>query len=718
MTTPMRSDSEGRRGLDVEPAELTAAAGGDRPFGAATWRGIPVAEAIEDYRLACLAQAVDDRQLTLHKQGAACFHISGAGHEALLVGLARSLRAGYDWFFPYYRDLALALALGVTPDDVILQCVGAAADPASGGRQMPSHWGSPELHIVTQSSATGSQCLPAIGCAEAGRYIASHNLAGIEAHADEVTYVSLGDGAASEGEFWESLNTACQLHLPIIYVIEDNGLAISVPVEDQTPAPVSDLVAGFPGLEVVKLDGCDYFAVRHAGAEAIGRARFGAGPVLIHARVVRLHSHSSSDNQTRYRSAAEIADAHAHDPVQRLRDELVESGSLDAAAANAIREEAFAVAAEAGRDALRAPKPDPTQVMKHLWQLPAIPAPADPAGPGEPVTFGEAIRRTLHEVMAADDRVRVFGQDVADSSDEKLPGLGGVFGLTRGLQRDFGDDRCYNTPLAEANIVGRGIGQAVRGLRPAVEIQFFDYIWTAMQQIRTEAATTRWRSNGSFSVPLVLRVAIGGYLRGGAIWHSQSGESIFTHTPGLIVMFPSRARDVAGMLRAAFRCEDPVLFLEHKHLFRQRYAMDPYPRPDYVVPPGLAATARAGRDLTIVTWGATVQRSLVAAEELAAEGVEPEVIDLRCLAPWDAGAVAASVARTARCLVVHEDTVTSGFGAEVAAFVAAECFGDLDAPVRRVGALDTWVGYDPGLEGATLPQTADITAAARDLAAY
>jgi 2-oxoisovalerate dehydrogenase E1 component len=715
--TSTRSDREGQRDSGAEPPALAARGSRSDP-AEPTWRGVSVAEAIEDLRLACLAQAVDERELTIHRQGAAYFHVSAAGHEALLVGLARSLRAGYDWFFPYYRDLALVLALGVSPYDVFLQCVGAAADPASGGRQMSSHWGDPALHIITQSSATGSQCLPAVGCAEAGRYAVTHNLPGIEAHADEVIFVSLGEGATSEGEFWESLNTACRLRLPIVYVVEDNGFAISTPVAEQSPAPISDLVSGFPGLEVVQLDGCDYFATRAVAAEATARARCGAGPVLIHARVVRLHSHSSSDDQTKYRSAAEIAVAHACDPVRRLRDELVEAGFLDSSGALAIHEETRALAAAASREALQAAKPDPATATEQLWKLPELPQPPEPGTESGLVTFGEAIRLTLHEAMAADERVRVFGQDVADAPDEKLTGLGGVFGLTYGLQRAFGEDRCYNAPLAEANIVGRGVGQAIRGLRPVAEVQFFDYIWTAMQQIRTEAATTRWRSNGSFHVPLVLRVAIGGYVRGGAIWHSQSGESIFTHIPGLIVMFPSRARDAAGLLRAAFRCEDPVLFLEHKHLFRQRYAMDPYPSPDYVLPPGVAATVRAGRDVSVVTWGATVELSLAAATRLAAEGVELEVIDLRTLAPWDKETVARSVARTGRCLVVHEDVLTSGFGAEIAAVVAAQCFGELDAPVRRVAAQDAWVGYDPGLEQAVLPQVDDVVSAAAALAAY
>jgi 2-oxoisovalerate dehydrogenase E1 component len=694
-----------------------SAAGGEQPAGPEVWRGVPAEEAIDDYRLARMSQEVDARQLIIHKQGGAYFHISGEGHEALLTGLARSLRPGYDWFFPYYRDLALVLALGVTPLEVLLQAVGAADDPASGGRQMPSHWGKRELNIVTQSSPTGSQCLPAVGCAEGGRYISAHHLA-LAAETDEVVYVSLGDGATSEGEFWESLNTACRLKLPIVYVVADNGFAISVPVKDQSPGPISDLVSSFPNLEVVRLDGTDYFATRAVGAEAVARARAGEGPVLIHAKVIRLDSHSSSDNQRKYRTDAEIAADREHAPVSRLRDELIGAGILEETDVKLIDEEVRAIVAEAGRQAVAAKKPDPASVTAQLVAIPELPDPGDPGSDGEPVTFGEAIRRTLHEQMAADERVRVFGEDVADAATEEVAGLGGVFGLTHGLQRAFGEDRCYNTPLAEANIVGRAIGQALRGLKPAPEIQFFDYIWPAMHQIRSEAATTRWRSNGAFNLPIVMRVSIGGYLNGGAIWHSQSGESIFTHIPGLIVMFPSRARDVAGLMRAAFRCEDPVMFLEHRHLFRQRYTIDPFPKPSFVLPIGKAATVREGRHLSLVTWGATVQRSLVAALELAKEGIELEVIDLRTLAPWDQEAVASSVGRTGRCLIVHEDVLTGGFGAEIAAFVTDHCFENLDAPVRRHAAKDTWVGYELGLERATLPQPAGIAAAARELAAY
>jgi 2-oxoisovalerate dehydrogenase E1 component len=686
------------------------------------YRGVPVDELLEDHRLCCIARAVDDRQLTLHKQGRTYFHIAGAGHEALLTGLARALRPAYDWFFPYYRDLALVLALGVSPYEVLLGAVGSSDDPASGGRQMPSHWGAPDLHIVSQSSPTGSQCLPAVGCAEASRYLDRHRIAGLEAHADEVTYVSLGDGATSEGEFWESLNTACRLALPVVYLIADNGWAISVPSADQAPGPISELVASFPGLDVARFDGCDYFAARAIGAESVARARRGEGPALLHASVTRPFSHSSSDSQTRYRGADDIAEEKLRDPIDRFESELVSAGILSEGDVARIHDEVHQMVLDAGVRALASPRPDPKTVTDNLVAYPRIAqSPPESEAAGEPVLFGEAIRRTLAEVMAADERVRVFGEDVADGIEEILgdvDGMGGVFGTTLGLQRAFGTDRCYNTPLAEANIVGRAVGQALRGLRPAPEVQFFDYIWTAMQQIRSEAATMRWRSNGAFRAPMVLRCAIGGYVTGGAIWHSQCGESIFTHTPGLIVMFPSRARDVAGLLRTAFRCEDPVLFLEHKHLFRQRYTMDPFPSSEYLIPLGEAATVRPGEDLTIVTWGAMVQRCVRAATQLAEEGIEAEILDLRTLMPWDRDAVVRSVERTSRLLVAHEDVLTGGFGAEIAAVIADECFTHLDAPVRRIGAVDTWVGYEPGLERAVLPQIDTIVDAARTLAHY
>jgi 2-oxoisovalerate dehydrogenase E1 component len=679
-----------------------------------------VAEAVADLRLALVSRSLDDREIALRQQNRAFFQISGAGHEALLLGLARHLRAGYDWFFPYYRDRALVLALGVTPEEMLLQAVGAADDPASGGRQMPSHWGARELNIVSQTSCTGSQCLPAVGCAEAARYISRRpDLPGCTAYGDELTYVSLGDGATSEGEFWESLNTACRLHLPVLYVVADNGYAISVRLADQAPAPISEMVRGIRGLRIVKMDGTDYFEVRRKGADAIAHVRAGAGPCLIHALVTRPYSHSLSDDQRKYRGAEELADEATHDPIDVFERQLVAQGALTADQIDAMHAEASNTVRAAADTALAAARPAPASALDHVIAPPRI-----TMLPGEPetdadaslVTLGEAIRLTLHEQMALDERIRMFGEDVADADPhviDEVPGKGGVFGVTFGLQRAFGDARCFNTPLAEANIIGRAVGQALRGLRPCAEIQFFDYVWPAMNQLKSEAATTRWRSNGAFTCPMVVRIAIGGYLQGGSIWHSQCGESIFAHVPGLLIAFPSRARDAAGLLRTAFQTDDPVLFLEHKHLYRQGYARDPLPPPDWMLPFGRGTYVTRGDRVTVVTWGATVHRAELAAQELGADaGVE--IVDLRTIAPWDRELVAESVCHTGRVLVLHEDTLTCGFGAEIAAFVADECFEHLDAPVWRCTAPDVHCAYEPALENAILPQVADIK---RDLEA-
>ena len=692
------------------------------------FRGIAVDQLVDDFRLACVSRALDDREMALQKQSRVFFQISGAGHEALLLALAHHLRPGYDWFFPYYRDQALMLGLGVTPREILLQAVGSAEDPASGGRQMPSHWGFKDKNVVTESSATGSQCLSAVGCAEAARYIGRRpNLPGCSAHGDEVTYVSLGEGATSEGEFWESLNSACTLHLPVLFLVADNGYAISVPTTDQAPGPISELVRGFRGLRVYKVDGRDYFEAHKRGHDAVAHVRAGTGPALIHAIVTRPYSHSAADTQSKYRSADELADEAAHDPIVLLQTALVEGDVLTAAEAEAIREDARQAVAEAAREALAAERPDPATVTDHVYVLPDLPVPAEPPAAAaqdgaEEVSFGDAIRLTLHELMEADERIRVFGEDVADAREALLAdveGKGGVFGTTYGLQRRFGQARCFNTPLAEANIIGRGVGQAIRGLKPAPEIQFFDYVWPATHQIKTEAATIRWRSNGAFTCPLVVRIPIGGYLTGGAIWHSQCGESIFAHVPGLLIAFPSRARDAAGLLRYAFKCSDPVLFLEHKHLLRQPYTRDVMPPAEFVLPFGHGAVRRPGDDLTIVTWGATVQKSLEAAAQLEADGAgSVEVVDLRTIVPWDHDLVAESVRRTGRLLVVHEDVLTCGFGAEVVAWAAQELFTDLDAPVERVAATDTHVAYEPTLERAILPQVDDIVAAARRTLAF
>jgi 2-oxoisovalerate dehydrogenase E1 component len=506
----------------------------------------------------------------------------------------------------------------------------------------------------------------------------------------------------------------------VLYVVADNGYAISVPASEQAPAPVTELVSGFPGLVVRSVDGTDYFAVREVATELVAQVRAGVGPALLHARVTRPYSHSAADTQSKYRLPQEIESELEHDPIDGMERALVERGVITPDEAVAIRDEAHRIVSDAARDALAARRPDPATVLDNVVALPDIPDPGPSAvadaGEGDEVLLGEAIRRTLHEVMAADERIRVFGEDVADAREDILAdveGKGGVFGTTHGLQRNFGRARCFNTPLSESNIVGRAVGQALRGLRPSPEIQFMDYIYPAMQQIKSEAATIRWRSNGTWTCPMVLRVPIGGYLTGGAIWHSQCGEAIFTHIPGLLVAFPSRTADAVGLLRAAFQCEDPVLFFEHKHLLRQPYTRSRFPGPEHVVPFGRGRYVRRGRDLTIVTWGATVHKSDQAAEQLAEQhGWSVEIVDLRTLVPWDQDLVAESVRRTSRVLVVHEDVRRGGFGGEIASWIGDELFWELDAPVGRVAAQDCHVAYEPTLERAVLPQVDDIVTGA------
>ena len=678
----------------------------------------PEDELRRDFLLACISRAIDDREIALQKQSRVFFQISGAGHEALYLAIARELRPGYDWFFPYYRDCALMLGLGMTPTQILLQAVGSADDPASAGRQMPSHWGYKPFNVVTQSSPTGSQCIPAVGCAEAGRYIVRRPALDLEAHGDEITYVSLGEGATSEGEFWESLNTACTEHLPVLYVVADNGYAISVPSSEQSPAPINELVSGFPGLLINSIDGTDYFAVRDLLPTVVSHLRAGVGPALLHARVTRPYSHSAADTQSKYRLPQELETELEQDPIDGMERALVERGVLSPDDVVALRLEARQIVTDAAKEALAARRPDPATVMDNVVALPDLPDPGEPGTGGDVVAFGEGIRRALHESMAGDERIRVFGEDVGDAREAVMAdveGKGGVFGTTHGLQRAFGRARCFNTPLSEANIVGRAVGQAVRGLRPSPEIQFMDYIYPAMQQVKSEAATIRWRSNGTWTCPMVMRVPIGGYLTGGSIWHSQCGEAIFAHIPGLLVAFPSRAADAVGLLRSAFLHEDPVLFFEHKHLLRQPYTKDPYPDAGYVIPFGKGRYVSRGRDLTIVTWGATVQKSLQAVERLTVDDpdISVDIVDLRTLVPWDKEMVAESVRNTSRVLVVHEDVRRGGCGGEVAAWIAEELFWDLDAPVGRVAAQDCHVAYEPSLEWAILPQVDDIVAGAR-----
>jgi 2-oxoisovalerate dehydrogenase E1 component len=687
--------------------------------------GLTREQLLEAYRLMVLSRKLDDKEIQLKNQSHIFFQISGAGHEAVQVAAGLQMRPGHDWAYPYYRDRAFCLALGVTPYDMLLQAVGAKDDPASGGRQMPSHWGHPALNIVSQSSPTGTQCLQAVGSAEATlRY---ERLTTIPDRLDrvsegEITYVSVGDGTTSEGEFWESLNTACSERLPLVILVEDNGYAISVPVEVQMPGgDISRLVEGFPSLLVLKADGTDYLDSARAMREAVAYARTRRGPALVHASVVRLYSHSLSDDERLYKPAAEREAEARRDPIGRLarllRDDAIATDQELADIATAAERDVSAAAERA----LAAEKPDPRTATLYVYSPSFDPTTRDlereAETHGKPDTMVAAINRTLRDEMAHNPRILVFGEDVADCSKPEAlleaPGKGGVFKVTHGLQREFGNDRVYNSPLAEANIVGRAVGLATRGLKPVVEIQFFDYIWPAMMQIRDELSMLRYRSNNTFSCPIVIRVPIGGYLRGGAPYHSQSGESIFAHCPGIRIVYPSNAVDAAGLLRTSIRCDDPVLFLEHKHLYRQTYNKGVYPGADYTIPFASATMRRDGADVTVVTWGALVQRSLLAAQQAEKEGISVRVIDLRTLMPFDWDMIVRAVRETNRVVVAHEDQLTCGFGAELAARIGEELFLHLDAPVTRVGALDTPVAYAPGLEEAILPQSADVLAAIR-----
>ena len=618
----------------------------------------------------------------------------------------------------------------MTSLEMLLAAVGAEDDPNSGGRQMPSHWGHKKLNIPSQGSPTGTQCLHAVGAGEAGMIyervtaIADRNE---QFHADEITYLSIGEGATSEGEFWESLNTACTRSVPVLYLIEDNGYAISVPVEVQTPGgDVSRLVENYPNLKVMRCDGTDFIDSYRTLGEAAAYVRRERKPAFVHAKVIRPYSHSLSDDERLYKTPDERKAEALRDPLTKMRAFLQQEQIATEADLEAILQSVDREIAESTELALKAPKPSVDSAAAFVFSPTVDPTSSaflTSAQPeGKPDTMVSAINRTMKDEMAKNPRIVVFGEDVADASKASalphVPGKGGVFKVTHGLQKAHGADRVFNSPLAEANIVGRAVGMATRGLKPVVEIQFFDYIWPAMMQLKDEMSMLRYRSGNNWSCPMVVRVPIGGYLRGGAPYHSQSGVSIFAHCPGVRIAFPSNAVDAAGLLRTAIRCDDPVLYLEHKHLYRQTYNKGVYPGPDYMIPFGKGSLRRDGTDMVVLTWGALVQRSLLAAQQAEKDGISVAVFDLRTIMPYDWEGIANLVRSTSRVIVAHEDTLTCGFGAEIAARIGEELFEYLDAPVKRVAALDCPVAYCPDLEEKILPQSSDVLAAIKTLAAY
>lgn len=681
-----------------------------------------------------MSRTLDDTEISMKKQSKAFFQISGAGHEGILTATAHALKPKHDWFICYYRDRALCTGLGVSAYEMLCQANGNLGDTASKGRQMPAHWGHIDYNIVSKSSCTGTQFLQAVGLAEAGEYFGQLSKDEIEVPEfknDEIIYVSTGDGTTSQGEFWESITTACVNKLPVLYMVEDNGYAISVPVEVQTPGgSISKALSDFPGLKIYTTDGTCPIESFATMTEAAKYLRAGNGPVLVHAKVTRPYSHSMSDDQTMYRTTEELEQEKKIDVINSFPKFLIESGIMSEKEVETVRTDIAKHCREAMLKAIETEWPKKEDALKYLYSE-DVDITSEDMFSTEPQFSGKAdvpmagaINKVLKDEFIKNPMLRMFGEDVADFSelekldDASLKGKGGVFKITSGVQRASRHGQVFNSPLAEANIIGRAVGQAIRGIKPVVEIQFFDYIWTAFMQLKNEMATTRYRSGGDFSCPMVVRVPIGGYLRGGAMYHSQTGESFYTHIPGIRVAYPSNALDAAGLLRTAIRADDPVMFLEHKHLYYQGYNRTADPGDEYMIPFGKARMVQEGTDVTVVTWGALVQKSVEAAKKLEAEGYSVEILDLRTLAPFDMEAIKESLAKTNRILIAHEETKTSGFAGEIAARINEECFESLDAPIKRVTAMDSHVAYCPDLEEQILPQIDDVYNELKSLLTY
>jgi len=668
--------------------------------------GLTKNELMNALRVMYTSRSMDHKVMNLLKQGKSFFHIAGAGHEATQVAFGLAMKKGIDWAFPYYRDMAFMLAIESKPEDIFLHMLAKEADPMCGARQMPCHWGSKELNVPTQSSPTGTQYLQAVGAA----------LANVKKGINAVVYVSSGEGTTSEGEFHEALNWASREKIPVVFVIQNNKWAISVPVQGQSAgknASIAEMVKGYENLYRQSVDGTDFFAVNAAALTAFKYARSGKGPALIEAHCVRLMSHSSSDDQKKYRPQDSLHEDLKNDPIEKFVKKLIEKGILTELAYSEFTKEIDKHVNEAAEWALSQADPAPESAARFVL---------DESGKkdrleyekgkldGKPIVLVDAINHALREEMDRNDKIYMFGEDVAD-------GKGGVFTATKGLSTQFGNERVFNSPLAEASIMGVAIGMSLTGLKPCVEVQFGDYIWPAFMQMRDELSMYRYRSNNLFEAPVVTRVAIGGYIHGG-LYHSQNIEAFFAHIPGILIAYPSNAADAKGLLKTALRLNDPVLFLEHKGLYRQSFAVSPEPSADYLLPFGKANIVKEGTDLTIVTYGAMVNDSLVVARALTEAGQSVEVIDIRTLNPLDEETIYHSVKKTGKALVVHEDTLTGGFGGEIAARIAENCFTYLDGPVKRLGAFDSPIPYHPNLENFVLPTKEKIKAAAAELLAF
>jgi len=668
--------------------------------------GMTKDELMNALRIMFLSRSMDIKVLNLLKQGKAFFHIAGAGHEATQVAFGLAMEKGKDWGFPYYRDMAVMLSLGVKPEDIFLHMLGRADDPMTGGRQMPCHWASKEFNVPTQSSPTGTQFLQAVGAALAEKKKGNN----------AVVYVSSGEGTTSNGEFHEAINWASREKIPVVFVIQNNKWAISVPVEQQSGgrnASITEMMSGYENLLRLDVDGTDFLAVNAIAQSAFKYARQGKGPALIQAHVVRLFSHSSSDDQKKYRPEESLNEDLKKDPIEMFAKKLIDKGVLTELAYEEFKKEIVNHVNEAADWALKQTEPTAESAVKYVF---------DESGKkdklkyeqsnkeGKPVVMVDAINHALREEMERNDKIYVFGEDVAD-------GKGGVFTATKGLSTQFGNERVFNSPLAEASIMGVAIGMSLTGLKPCVEIQFGDYIFPAFMQIRDELVMYRYRSNNLFESPVVIRVAVGGYIHGG-LYHSQNIEAFFAHMPGLMIAYPSNSQDAKGLLKTALRLNDPVLFLEHKGLYRQSYATSPEPDADYLLPFGKAKVVKEGADLTVVTYGAMVHESNFAAKKLEDEGYSVEIIDIRTIAPLDEETIYKSVRKTGKAVVIHEDTVTAGFGAEIASKIAENCFESLDGAVKRIGATDTPIPFHPNLEGFVLPSRNKIYSSLKEILLY